>query len=168
MTIVFLVVEKINGENNINYLTKYLTKGHAFPFVRRFGASRDLKRTRCVGSFVTKSKTAQAVTEKYKSYYLFDSYCINNRVSTFLLSSQNCVLGRAERAHAQLEMDLSNNNIKDERTLNIFNKFVRLMARAEYYDEQKNKNVDILNNLRANKPYCRKNLKFKGFKTKKV
>lgn len=48
---IFVTVELLHGDNNISYLTKYITKGRECPLRRRFSCSRNLNRSRLVRSY---------------------------------------------------------------------------------------------------------------------
>jgi hypothetical protein len=133
-----LVVEKLHEGNNIKYLTKYLTKGHIFPFVRRFGATRDLARTRVVAHKIIDADFA--VVDNLRKYYAFDVVCENDKVRSYEYTARNWVSpARGARGDIQFEMDLFNYNTKGEKLFYVYEQIIKRIERLNkfYYSDEK-------------------------------
>lgn len=78
---IFVTAELLNGDNNISYLTKYITKGNVSPMRRRFSCSRGLNRSKLVRSY----SLPNALTSTF--FRILRNRCFDVKTSTRNMTS---------------------------------------------------------------------------------
>lgn len=123
--------ELLDGtDNNIEYLTKYITKGMETPLARRFSCSRNLNRSRLVRSVCVDCNKGIAL-EKFALNRGFKVWTKNSHVFSLRFDLQT-ERGAAEARGARPARPyLSNVNTKDENNLTTEKIFALILADYE-------------------------------------
>lgn len=114
---IFVTVELLSGDNNIEYLTKYMTKGNEKPLPRRFSCSRNVNRSRLIKSVSLPSSVS------YKYFRLAKNRGFEVQTNTKNITSIKYDLwtrnmsGGVGGAAADPRSDSFNVDIKDEKSL---------------------------------------------------
>ncbi len=111
---IFVTAELLNGDNNIQYLTKYMTKDNAKPCRRRFSCSRNLNRSRLIHSYPLSDEFSRTYFRIAKQRGFEVQTATKNLTSVkydlWTKNTSGCVGGEA----ADHRSDLSVVNIKGE------------------------------------------------------
>jgi hypothetical protein len=145
----FIIVEKLDFANNVDYLLKYITKGNENPLVRRFSCTRNLNRLKVLKTDVLKNVdketdiNLQSVLQKYN----FETYCrfktchvlnfMPHIYADNLASHDTTQTGALAR---QLALDLSNENIKCRDVDLVYSKIIEIF---EKYRRKKEMNGNL-------------------------